>query len=85
MICKSVINVVDKIKKLNSASIPSYSSRSKVINEEEYNPIQTESSKLAVEVNQGIMIEVLKKFMFACKPGEHPAIAAANQEEEKKE
>ena len=71
MICKTVVNVVDKMKKLNMGNISSYGSRSKVLNEDDFNPIQAESSKLAVEVNQGMMHEVLKKFMFACKTGEH--------------
>jgi len=39
MICNTVINVVDKIKKLNMGNVSSYGSRSKVLNEEDFNPI----------------------------------------------
>jgi len=39
MICKTVINVVDKMKKLNMGNVSSYGSRSKVLNEEDFNPI----------------------------------------------
>ena len=79
MICKTVVNVVEKIRKLPVAT--GYGKRSKIINEEDFNPIQSTTSKLAVEVNQGIMIEALKKFMFACQAGEHilPAAPAAQE------
>ena len=83
-ICRTVINVVDKLKKLSTSSMASYGSgRGKVLNEEDFNPIQTESSKLAVEVNNGVMVEVLKKWMFACKAGDHPAMVQAGHEESK--
>ena len=39
MICKTVINVVDKVKKLNMGNVSSYGSRSKVLNEEDFNPL----------------------------------------------
>ena len=83
MICKTVINVVDKIKQLN---VHGYGHKSKVLTDEDFNPIQKESAKLAVEVNQGVMIEVLKKFTFACKPGDNMLpVSAGGDEEEKKQ
>ena len=38
MICKTVINVVDKVKKLDMGKVSTYG-RSKVLNEEDYNPL----------------------------------------------
>ena len=83
MICKTVMTMVDKVKKLNTHSVQSYGSRSKLLQDDEFKPIAHESSKMAVEVNQGIMVEVLKKFMFACRAGEHPRIEASQEEEKK--
>jgi hypothetical protein len=37
-----------------------------VIESEKYGPLAAESSKVAVDVSQGILMEALKKFMFAC-------------------
>jgi COP9 signalosome complex subunit 5 len=96
IICKSVINVVDKMTLLHSKQGGFFSRRdrassgtfgpSKVIDEEKYDPIAAESSKVAVDVTHGILTEALKKFMFACKQAESAARSedAEMREESKK-
>ena len=67
-----MINVVEKIRKMPIAT--GYGKRSKTLIEEEFDPIQSATSKLAVDINQGIMVEALKKFMFACHANEYPQL-----------
>lgn len=77
IICKSVINIVDKLAQMQAgkSGMAHQGSRrnygftqgdSKAIEEEKFAPLAAESSKMAVDVSQGIFIEALKKFMFAC-------------------
>jgi hypothetical protein len=42
-----------------------------MIEEEKFAPLAAESSKVAIDVSQGIIVEALKKFMFACQPCDH--------------
>lgn len=83
IICKSVINIADKLTHLHAGktnyaqggssrrAFGGGGSETKMIEEEKFGPIAAESSKVAVDVSQGILMEALKKFMFACHPGDH--------------
>lgn len=73
---------MEKIRKMPIAT--GYGKRSKILIEEEFDPIQSATSKVAVEINQGIMIEAQKKFMFACHANEYPQLRALSQQEERK-
>jgi COP9 signalosome complex subunit 5 len=77
IICKSVINIVDKLGQMQAGksgygqssgrrALGGGGHESKAIEEEKFAPLAAESSKVAVDVSQGIFIESLKKFMFAC-------------------
>ena len=82
-ICDNVVNVVGKLKKLSTSSAASYGAgRGKVLQDEDFKPIQTASSKLAVEVNNGVTVEILKKWMFASNAGENPALTMKGDNEE---
>lgn len=80
IICKSVINIADKLSQMNAGKAGHgqgkqkfgyVSTETKAIEEEKFAPLAQESSKVAVDVAQGIFMEALKKFMFACQASDH--------------
>jgi COP9 signalosome complex subunit 5 len=93
IICKSVINIADKLVQIHAGKPTQRgifsNDEPKVIEEEKFAPLAAESSKVAVDVSQGIFVEALKKFMFACQPTEHAICckseADAEMAEESKE
>lgn len=77
IIAKSVINISDKLAQMQAGKQGGIQGRrgygsaeSKAVDEEKFAPLSAESSKMAVDVSQGIFIEALKKFMFACQPSD---------------
>ena len=56
--------MVTKIKQLPQ------SDKGKLIQKDTYDPIANVSNQLACECNHGLMLEVLKKFTFACNSSE---------------
>ena len=63
-ITKTLVNMVTKIKQLPQ------SDKGKLIQKDTYDPIVNVSNQLACECNHGLMLEVLKKFTFACNSSE---------------
>ena len=76
IICKSVINIADKLSQIQASKstqrgLLNSGSENKLIEEEKFAPLAAEGSKVALGVSQGIIVEALKKFMFACQPHDH--------------